>query len=260
MNSEYSAIISDPDTLITEIAMRYMFSGPAVFSRIFRNRFGMSPSEWRNGGWKEYSKNSKLQSSRYQHISKESKELSVNADYTLINNKWSVIMKSEKTNLEYTVEIKQVEKKHIAYVRHTGPYAGDSALFEKLFTKLMKWAGPRNLFIPGKTEMLTIYHDSPEITDEDKLRISVCITVPKGTETGGDVGYIVMDGGKYAAAEFRIDIDQYGDAWNTVFGDWLPESGYQCSDGPCFELYLNDPSKEPDGKHHIAIYIPIKEL
>ena len=31
----------------------------------------------------------------------------------------------------------------------------------------MKWAVSRDLFIPGETEMLTLYHDSPEITEED---------------------------------------------------------------------------------------------
>ena len=31
-----------------------MFSGSAVFSRMFKNRFGMSPCEWRDGGSREY--------------------------------------------------------------------------------------------------------------------------------------------------------------------------------------------------------------
>ena len=166
-----SEIASNKDAAITDIALKYMFSGSAVFSRIFRARFGMSPSEWRDGGYIEYSKKSKLQSSRYQQLSKESKEISVRHDYTDIRNKfWRISMKSQKTNLDYSVEVKKIGKKSLAYVRNTGPYAGNTDLFQSLFTKLMKWAGPRNLFIPGKTEMLTIYHDSPEITDEEKTQ------------------------------------------------------------------------------------------
>ena len=254
-------IASDKDTPITEIALKYMFSGSAVFSRMFKNRFGMSPSAWRDGGHKEYSKKSKLQSSRYQQLSKESKELSIKHDYTdFRTKKWRVSMKSEKTNLEYSIEVKKTGEKHVAYLRHTGPYAGDVELFNSLFNRLMKWAGARNLFIPGKTELLTIYHDSPEITDEDKLRISVCMTVPEGTETDGEIGYMTIEEGEYAAAEFKIDVKQYGDAWNTVCGDWLSESGYQFGDGYCYELCLNDPKQDPEGKHHIAIYIPVKPL
>jgi AraC family transcriptional regulator len=256
-----SSIISNTNKPITEIALEYRFSGSAVFSRVFRNKFGMSPTEWRNGGNCEYSKKEKLQSNRYQPLSKNSKEVTVKADYTELNkNQWRIFMKSEKTNLEYTVKVQQVDEKHLAYIRHTGPYAGDVEVFEKLFTKVMKWAGARSLFIPGKTEMLTIYHDSPEVTEEDKLRISVCMTVPEGTDTSGEIGYMDLPAGRYAVAEFRINMEQYGDAWNTVFGDWLPESGYQCSDGSCYELYLNDPSKDPEGKHHIKIHIPVKAL
>ena len=254
-------IAADKDTPITDIAMKYMFSSSAVFSRAFKTRFDMSPSEWRDGGSREYSKNSKLQSSRYQQLSKECKELSLKADYTDIRSKkWRVSMKSEKTNLDYYVEVKEIDEKHLAYVRHIGPYAGNSELFKMLFTKLMKWAGPRNLFIPGKTEFLTIYHDSPEITEEEKLRISTCITVPEGTDTDGEIGHMDIKKGLYAIAEFRIDVSEYGDAWNTFCGDWLPESGYQCADGPCYELYLNEADKDPEGKHHIAIHMPVKPL
>jgi hypothetical protein len=34
----------------TEIAFDVGFSGPAAFARAFKARFGMSASEWRNGG------------------------------------------------------------------------------------------------------------------------------------------------------------------------------------------------------------------
>lgn len=108
--------------------------------------------------------------------------------------------------------------------------------------------------------MLTIYHDSPEITEEEKLRISVCMTVPEGTETEGDIGSMKLPAGRYAVAEFNIDMEQYGDAWNTLFAGWLPESGYQCADGPCYELYLNDPGEDPEGKHRIAIHLPVQPL
>jgi len=30
-------------------------------------------------------------------------------------------------------------------------------------------------------------------------------------------------------------------AWNNVFAAWLPTSGYEPDDRPCFELYRRDP-------------------
>ncbi len=45
-----------------------------------------------------------------------------------------------------------------------------------------------------------------------------------------------------------------------MYGNWLPESGYQCDDRSCFEMYLNKPDEHPEGKHIIDIYIPVKPL
>ena len=52
----------------------------------------------------------------------------------------------------------------MAYIRHVGPYKGDSGLFERLFGRLFRWAGPRNLIHPADTQTLIIYHDNPEVT------------------------------------------------------------------------------------------------
>ena len=69
-----------------------------------------------------------------------------------------------------------------------------------------------------------------------------------------------LPGGRYAVASFAFGPQDYGDAWNSLFGGWLPESGYQCSEGPCYELYLNDPSEDPEGLHRLAIHLPVEPL
>jgi AraC family transcriptional regulator len=169
-------------------------------------------------------------------------------------------MKTPTKKLDYTVRVDEQQEKTVAYVRHTGPYAGNEELFHGLFSRLLKWAVPRQLFEAGKTEMLTIYHDSPEITEEEKLRISVCITVPPDTEVSGEIGKTAIPAGRYAVGEFLISADEYGAAWNSLFAGWLPESGYQCGEGPCYEVYLNDPEEHPEGRHQVAIHIPVAPL
>ena len=154
-----------------------------------------------------------------------------------------------KDKNQIQVEVKDMPELHVAYVRHTGPYQGDSELFENLFNKLMKWAGPRDLLRFPETQVLAVYHDDPEITDEDKLRTSACITVPEDTAVEGEVGKMVIPGGKFAVARFELAADEYQDAWDTVFGVWLPESGYQPDDRLCYELYPTDPKEHPEGKH-----------
>jgi len=254
-------LASDPELPVTEIAYECGYSAPAVFSRAFREWFGMSPSDWRGGGWRNHSKNRKVMSNRYQSLSNLRAASEVTFSYSSFRNQnWRIQMKETK-ELNYTVEVRDIKEMDVAYVRHTGPYAGDEELFGRLFGQLMRWAGPRNLLNFPDTEMLTIYHDSPEITEEDKLRISVCITVPPETKAEGDIGRMSIPGGRYAVGIFEIDVDQYGDAWNSLMGVWLPESGYQCADhGPCYEVGLNDPQEHPEGKHQIEIRVPVRPL
>ena len=161
---------------------------------------------------------------------------------------------------DVTVDIQEFPKMHVAYVRHIGPYAGDSELFRGLFEKLMRWAGPRGLFSNPDTRTLTVYHDDPSLTDEDKLRTSACVTIPEDMEVDGEVGKMSLDPGKYAVGHFEIDASQYGEAWDHLMGSWLPQSGYQPDDRTCFEMNLNDPSKHPEQKHIVDICIPVKPL
>lgn len=161
-----------------------------------------------------------------------------------------------------TTDVKVVDREDVkvAYVRNTGAYAGDESLFHSLFDKICKWAGPRQLLSDPKTQWLTIYHDNPEITDENLQRISVCMTVPDNIDGDGEIGTMTVAGGKYAVGKFELASDEFGEAWTYLCGEWLPQSGYQCEDQPAFELYLNNPEEHPEKKHIVEIYIPIKPL
>lgn len=158
------------------------------------------------------------------------------------------------------VEIKDMPELHVAYLRHIGPYKGDQELFARLFGKLMAWAGPRGLLRFPETQVLAVYHDNPDTTDESRLRTDVCITVPQDTNVEGEIGMATIPAGQYAVAHCEITPDQYEDAWNAVYGGWLCESGYQPGAGPCYEVYLNDPKEHPQGKHVVDICVPVKAL
>lgn len=155
------------------------------------------------------------------------------------------------------VEVKTLPNMTVAYIRHIGPYKGDEALFERLFNKMFKWAAPRGL-INTDTKSIVIYHDDPSVTDEQKLRMSVCVTVPDNTKTNGEIGKMELPGGEYAIARFELKADQYEKAWQWLYGTWLPSSGYQPDDKPCFEMYTEEP--RDDGVMPVDICIPVKPV
>ncbi|UCH51710.1 MAG: AraC family transcriptional regulator [Chloroflexota bacterium] len=253
-------LILNPTKSVTDIAFECGFSSAPVFARAFRETFNMSASDWRSGGHLGYGKNSEPKSKESQSVGNIRQDFEVKAHYNqgTVQQMWRIEMKNKE--IQTNVEVKDMSEMHVAYIRHIGPYRGDHGLFDRLFNKLMAWAGPRGLLRFPETKVLTVYYDNPDITDESKLRTDACITVPEDTQAEGEIGKSTIPAGKYAIAHFEITPDQYQDAWNAVYGGWLPESGYQPEDGPCYELYLNNPKEHPQGKHVVDICVPVKPL
>ncbi len=75
----------------------------------------------------------------------------------------------------------------------------------------------------------------------------------------GSVAYAIS-AVRYTFARVEVTSDQFCAAWDAVCGDWLPDSGYEPSDGLSFEIYHNDHREHPEGKHIVDIVIPGRPL
>lgn len=260
-----SYLLIYPNQSILEIAIACGFSSSSSFGRAFKSWFGMSATQWRDQKKTQNSNPGILDSKRDQLNSKLRETESIPSMYipSMYIDKvtslptWRIPMNNQHT-LTTTVQVKELPQMNLAYVRHIGPYKGNAHVFKSMITQLMKWAGPRGILENPETQMLCIYHDNPELTDEGKLRISMCLTIPENTPVDGAIGNMTLDGGMYAMARFELGVNDYQDAWNTVYGTWLPESGYEPDDRPCFELYLNDPEQHPEHKSIVEICIPVR--
>lgn len=246
-------LLADPKKPVTQIAMECGFSNQASFARAFKKYFDTSASQLRMELDNQKSKNCKAES----NTGKVSSEILL---YNSIIRKKQCRTGEIRTDIPFSVEVKNIPEMHVVYVRYIGPYKKDAALFERLFKKLYKWAKARELIDFSQTKWLTLYHDNPELTDEHKLRISVCMTAPETVETDGEIGKLTIPGGKYAIGHFELGSDQYEDAWYALGGKWLPESGYQPDDRLSFELYPNNDENNSEEKHFVDIHIPIKPL
>lgn len=237
-------IAAHPRESISTLAFQCGFSELSNFSRNFRKYFGVSASNYRQ------------QKSNLNQVDRNDRhnELKPSMYFCLSTNtlKWRTTMELNKG-----VEVKMLPKMTLAYIRHVGPYKGDEKLFERLWEKLFRWAGPRGLVGGPDFRSLVIYHDDPNITGEDKLRMSVCITVPPETAVNGEVGKMELDAATYGICRFELDATQFQQAWEWVYSQWLPNSGYEPDDKPCFEMYPEEPK---DGKFTVDICIPVKPM
>ncbi|WP_246157132.1 AraC family transcriptional regulator [Oceanispirochaeta crateris] len=223
---------------LTEIALSCGFNDSATFSRAFKKQFKMSATEWKK------KHNSKI------HQDKNRKST---------NNISMKIPKEGHLNVLLTEE-KDLHDMHIAYIRHTGSYAGNLKLFKSLHKKLMEWATPSGLTKNPQTKDLVIYHDSMGITDNDKLRISLGIIIPEGTRVSGEIGSLCISKGKYLLCRFEVHKDEFGQAWTQVFRTILPQRGLQTDDGYCFELYPPNCYNKAKETTLVDIYVPIKRI
>ncbi len=155
------------------------------------------------------------------------------------------------------IRIVKKPERTLAFVRNTGPYMGDQALFERLFSKVIRWARGHDLMKPD-LEAISIYHDDPDHTAPEEQRISVGITVPKGTKPDGEIEIMHIPAGDFVVGSFEIYPDEYGNCWKEVM-DWIPENGRKATPGPMYECYRNDPNTHPLGKHIVDICVPVNE-
>lgn len=240
-------IVTNPRETITRIALQCGFTDLSVFSRNFTGYFNLSATQYRAA------KREKSNLSQYDSNTQQAKDkVSLYFCPDSKTLKWRTQMKQNKS-----VEVKELPKMTVAYIRHIGPYKGDEKLFENIWNRLFAWAGPRGLIGGPDFKSLIIYHDDPKITEPDKLRMSVCITVPPGTRVDGEVGKMEMEAARHMIARFELNGQEFQQAWDWVYGQWLPQSGYQPDDKPCFEMYPEEPR---DGKFIVDICVPVKPL
>jgi AraC family transcriptional regulator len=76
----------------------------------------------------------------------------------------------------------------------------------------------------------------------------------------GEIGKMEIEGGKYAFARFELGNTEYEEAWNWIYSQWLPTSGYMPDDRICFELYPKPDGDPTEGKCLVDICIPIKAM
>ncbi len=243
-------LAGDPERRVLDIALECGFSGQASFARSFKERYGMTAGQWR-----KVKSNFRKASGKPGDIEGKGSEASARPELYVTYADGGPLWRLRMDTKEARVETRTIEKKHLAYVRHVGPYAGNAELFKGLWARLFSWAGARGLITPGAMSIV-IYHDDPEVVAPEKLRTSICLTVPEEQEVSGEIGLMDIEGGRYGVGSFTLAADEYSEAWNWMYGTWLPSSGFVPDERACFENYPAPPL--PDGRCVVEIWVPVK--
>lgn len=240
-------LVFDPCRSISDIASECGFSSSGTFARAFKQAFGASAGDWRKRKICETNRNGC-----------EAGEGTV-LGFSKAADTRSRHEENRMRNIPFEVRVQRLAPETIAYIRHIGPYKGDTRLFKRLFGQLFAWAEPRSLMGP-MPRYLSLFQDNPNLTPAARQRLEVALVVPPGTAPAGEVGVRTMDGGLYATARVRVLLEDYAAQWDALVGDWLPGSGYQPDHRPAMEFYLNNPETDPEGRYDVEICLPLRSL
>ena len=152
------------------------------------------------------------------------------------------------------VRIEHFPAREIACIRHTGAYTEIGPTMERL----VNWAVTQQLPL-NERPPFTMSYDDPTEVSTDALRSDACIEVREDVTCTGDIALQSLPARRYAVYTYQGPYDAMGEAYQQLFGQWLPASGEEIADAPCIERYLNDCTTLPPGEWLTDLCIPLQD-
>lgn len=157
------------------------------------------------------------------------------------------------TGIAYAVEIAPFKGAHLAAITHRGDYQEIGNAFEKIYA----WAAARNL-IGLTTRSIGVYYHDPLSTPLKDLRAEAGLVVSAKTVLDGEFHGVEIPPLTSASVLHKGPYAELENAYRYLFRDWLPQSGREAGDHPCFEEYLNNPRELPASELLTRVHLPLQ--
>ena len=217
-------LITNKYSTITDISKMTGYSSQTSFLRAFKQRFNMTPKDWKNGGYKEYS----------------------NKIVEKITNQ------NENTNLfDITPIIVKMPEMKGYYIRHQGY---DRSI-KKTWQKLQTWVYTNDI---KEYKQMALHHDNPIITPLEECQYIAIVSLENDELKDVTLPCLIIPKGIYA--KFSLS-GKYGDVikliqW--VYHYWLIDSGYETTTNPSYTIYHKNHFLSDDEEFVLDYYLPIK--
>ena len=210
--------VGTSDRPILDIALEAGFDSGRGFTRAFVARTGMTPSAYRR------------QHARIDH------------DF--------------KRGVPMDVEFRDFPARRVVAMRKLGPYAE----VPRVWDALLLWMRQREL--TDRVEAcIGIPHDNPAEVPADQVRYDACFGLSPGPEPellDDELHWLELPGGPYAVYRHVGPYTLIGEAFNRLYGLWLPQSGITLRAAPLLEIYLNDARSTPPDRLITELALPIE--
>lgn len=221
---------------VTEVAMQCGFSSPAVFSRAFQSHFHMSPKTYRQ------------------------KKLEKLPDAKMEKGRKAILKLDQTISQPLYIKLEHFPAYTVIFARHQNGYNKEIG---NVWGRLMHWAFAHDL-LSSDSRTFGIPLDSPEITPASKCRYLACLIIDpayrENLKLPGYLSFMEIPGGIYAIRHFEGMESNITNAYNELYGNWLPSSGFEPADSPVLEVYDNNNRERSKGKFKFDICLPVSPV
>ena len=152
---------------------------------------------------------------------------------------------------DYHVTVAPFEGVRLAAIEHRGDYQAVGNSFAKVLTFFAASGLP---FMRS----FGIYFDDPESVPESELRAEAGLATNANIPAHAKIREVKIPASLCASILHKGPYAELERVYRHLFRDWLPTSGYEAGDFPCFEEYLNDPRELPPTEWLTRVNLPLK--
>ncbi len=219
-------LLTNKYSTITEIAALCGYSSQTSFIRVFKERFLMTPTAWRKGGYRTYSKTI---------IEESPKAKESNAKYD---------------DLEPTI-VKMPEMEAY-YLRHKGY----NDQIKQTWQKIQTWTYSNNI---QEYQHIALFHDNPTITHLDECQYVACIQVDNDDISENErLPKFKISDGTYAKFDLHGLDGDFLRFMHWLYNEWLPNSEYETTTKPPYAIYNKNKYLSNDNSFDLSFYLSIK--
>lgn len=121
------------------------------------------------------------------------------------------------------------------------PHRGSYDLIGGAFEKLSALAAPLGA-LGAEATFIGVYYDDPETVPAAELRSFAGVATTPDMAPQGDLEIVELVAGPAARLIHKGPYAELEPVYKHLYGVWLPSSGREPADTPCYEIYLNDPA------------------
>jgi len=232
-----------PQLPINEIATSSGFSSNSIFSRAFKNYFGVSAETYRE-----------LPSEKLYEINEKKNQRSQLTKISWIRPVTDIQKTAEAVKLYSQPMVSTIYFSNMACTQTTLSNRGNISF---AFKSILQWAIPRGL-ITASTKYFGIWLDFPFITPIDKCRYLCGIEIGSEIKPTKGISILTFSKGQYLSYEMKGSINETLESLIALNHNYVDSMGYVISEMICYEQFDECPSEKPYEDIIRNLLIPVK--